>query len=515
MVIRLRQVAPHLAGIGLIFLLLALAARILGSDPKWLPEMLLGAGAVLIISYGLLRPREVAAALTGRRAIYGGNALLMSVAFLGILVTLNFLAARYHKRFDLTENKRYTLSQETIQILSSLQEPVKVTGFFTPDDLRRSEVEDLLKEYAYRSDKFTYEFVDPEQHPGEARRLGVTSYGVLVFQRGGKRQETFGIDEEDLTSALLKVSRDEQRVIYFTTGHKERDPQSFQPLDYGNIRQVLGQDNYDVKSLNLATITTTIPSDAAAIVVASPQIPFAPEEVDRLDQWLSNGGRLLLLADPPAPGAEDPMVAFSGMLAKWGVRLRNDVALDPVSSFFGDAASPLITRFPFSSITKDLGGLTTFFPVARTMELSDPPPEGITITRLLETTQDSWGETDLTNQQARYDPNADVRGPLVLAATIESQEKKSRLVVFGDADFVSNNILSSVRGAFGNADLFRNSINWLAEEEMLIAIGPKPPEVRTLQPLTPAQRNLIFYGSTIFLPLIVLALGGIVWWQRR
>jgi ABC-type uncharacterized transport system involved in gliding motility auxiliary subunit len=515
MVIRLRGMAPHLAGVGLILLLLALAAHLLGSDPKWLPEALLGIGVALIISYALLRPREVAAALTGRQVMYGGNALLMSVAFLGILVTLNFLAARYHKRFDLTENKRYTLSQETVQILNSLQEPVKVTGFFTPDDPRRSDVEDLLKEYAYHSDKFTYEFVDPELRPGEARRLGVTSYGVLVFQRGERRQETFGLDEEDLTSALLKVSRDEQRVIYFTTGHKERDPQSFQPMDYGNIRQVLGRDNYEVKSLNLATITTTIPSDAAVLVIASPQIPFAPEEIDRLDRWLSEGGRWLLLTDPPTPGGEDPMAAFSGILARWGVRLRNDVALDPVSSFFGDAASPLITRFPFSSITKDLGGLTTFFPVARTIELTDPPPEGMTITRLLETTPDSWGETDLTNQQARYDPNVDVRGPLVLGAMIESQEKKGRLVVFGDADFVSNNILSSVRGAFGNADLFRNSINWLAEEEALIAIAPKPPEVRTLQPLTPAQRNLIFYGSVIFLPLIVLAIGGAVWWQRR
>jgi len=500
MIIRLRGIAPHLAGVGLALLLLALAAHLLGSDPKWLPEALLGIGVALIISYALLRPREVASALTGRQAMYGGNALLMSVAFLGILVTLNFLAARYHKRFDLTENKRYTLSQETVQVLNALQEPVKVTGFFTPDDPRRSDVEDLLKEYAYHSDKFTYEFVDPELRPGEARRLGVTSYGVLVFQRGEKRQETFGVDEEDLTSALLKVSRDEQRVIYFTTGHKERDPQSFQPIDYGSIRQVLGRDNYDVKSLNLATITTTIPGDAAVLVVASPQIPFAPEEIDRLDQWLSEGGRLLLLTDPPTPGGEDPMAAFSEMLARWGVRLRNDVALDPVSSFFGDAASPLITRFPFSSITKDLG---------------DPPPEGMTITRLLETTPDSWGETDLTNQQARYDPNADVRGPLVLGAMIESQEKKGRLVVFGDADFVSNNILGSVRGAFGNADLFRNSINWLAEEEALIAISPKPPEVRTLQPLTPVQRNLIFYGSVIFLPLIVLAIGGVVWWQRR
>ncbi len=516
MLTALRRAAPYLAGAGVVALLLAFAARVLGSEPDWLPEALLGLGIVLIISYALLRPREVVAALTGRQARYGGNALLLSVAFLGILVTVNFLSSRYHKRFDLTASKQYTLSQQTIQVLRSLKEPVKVTGFFTAGDPRQTDVEDLLKEYAYHSDKFTYEFVDPEQHPGEARRLGVTSYGVLVFQRGDKRQETFGLDEEDLTSALLRVSRDEQKVVYFTTGHKERDPKSFQPTDYGNIGRLLQKDNYKVELLNLATVTDTIPSDAAAIVVASPRIPFAPEEVDRLAKWLDNGGRLMILADPPtATEGEDPMDGFADILKEHGLRLRKDVALDPANSFFGDIASPLVTRFRFSSITKDLAGLTTFFPLARTIEQLDPKPEDVTITPLIETSRDSWGETDLANQRARYDEGEDVRGPLVLGVMVENQEKGSRLVIFGDADFVSNNVLNSVRGAFGNADLFRNSVNWLTEEEALIAIAPKPPDVRTMRPLTPAQQNLVFYGTAVFLPLAILALGGAVWWGRR
>ncbi len=516
MIATLRRIAPYLAGLGAIMLLLAFAARVLGGDPRWLPEALLGVGSVLIISYAFLQPREVMTALTGRQARYGGNALLLSVAFLGILATLNFLSDRYHKRFDLTENRQYTLSQETIQILRSLEEPVKVIAFFTPGDPRQTDVEDLLKEYAYHSDKFNYEFVDPEQRPGEARRLGVTSYGVLVFQRGEKQQQTFGMDEEDLTSALLKVSRNEQKVIYFVTGHKERDPQNYQPAGYGNIGQVLGADNYQVKYLNLATITDTIPSDAAAIVVASPQIPFAAEEVDRLDKWLDNGGRLMLLTDPPATAdGTDPLAVFSTLLEKWGLRLRRDVVIDPTNAFFGDASAPLVTRFPFATITKDLGGLTTFFPLARSIELITPQPEGLTVTPLIRTSDDSWGETDLASRQVRYDEGTDVRGPLVLGVTVERQEKGSRLVVYGDADFVSNGILNSVRGAFGNGDLFRNSVNWLAEEEALIAIGPKPPDVRTMPPLTPAQQNLIFYGTVIFLPLVILVLGGTVWWGRR
>ncbi|NOZ30161.1 MAG: GldG family protein [Chloroflexi bacterium] len=514
----LRRGAPYLAGVGIVAVLLSIAARVLGSEPPWLPEALLSLGVVLVISYALLRPREVVAALTGRRARYGGNALLLSVAFLGILTTVNILSDRHHKRFDLTESKQYTLSQETIQILQSLERPVKVTGFFTPGDPRQTDVEDLLKEYAYHSDQFTYEFVDPEQRPGEARRLGVTSYGVLVFQSGDKRQQTFGLDEEDLTSALLKVSRDEQKVVYFTTGHKERNPEGFQSADYGNVGRILGMDNYNVELLNLATITDTIPADAAAIVVASPQVSFSPDEISLLDKWLEAGGRLMILADPPARrGEEDPMAAFSEMLKKWGIRLRDDLVLDPASAFFGDAASPLVTRYRFSTITKDLGGLTSFFPLARSIEQVTPelPEEDLVFTPLIETSRDSWGETNLTEQQARYDEGEDTRGPLILAITVEYRERGSRLIVFGDSDFASNAILNSVRGAFGNADLFRNSVNWLAEEEALIAIGPKPPDIRTMQPLTPAQQKLIFYGTVIFLPLIVLALGGAVWWERR
>ncbi len=516
MMTTLRRSAPYLAGGGLISLLLALAARVLGSQPEWLPQVMLALGIVLVISYVMLRPQDVATALTGRQARYGGNALLLSVAFLGILVTLNFLSDRHHKRFDLTENKQYTLSQQTIQILRTLSAPVKVTAFFTGGDSRMTTVDDLLKEYAYQSNQFQYQFVDPEQRPSEARRLGITSYGVLVLESGEKRQETFAVDEQDLTSALLKITRPQQKVVYFTTGHRERDPIGSQSADYGTIGQTIQRDNYQMELLNLATITNTMPVTTAVIVVAAPLVPFAAEEMARLDQWMQDGGRLLLLADPPATtDGQDPLAPFAGLLSKWGIKLRNDVVIDPNSSFFGDARVPLVSRFSFSTITKDLGGLTTFFPVARSLDLTAPAPEGFTITRLVETADTSWGETDLTIQPARFDEGADTRGPLILAVAAQQGEKGARLIVYGDSDFVSNDILSSVQGAFGNGDLFRNSINWLAEEESLIAIGPRPPDVRTMQPLTPAQRNLIFYGAGLFLPLIVLILGGFVWWERR
>jgi ABC-type uncharacterized transport system involved in gliding motility auxiliary subunit len=68
--------------------------------------------------------------------------------------------------------------------------------------------------------------------------------------------------------------------------------------------------------------------------------------------------------------------------------------------------------------------------------------------------------------------------------------------------------------ASSNRDLFLNAANWLAEEEQLIAIRPKERESRNLF-LTAAQQNLVLFSSTLFLPLIVLGLGGFVWWSRR
>jgi len=510
---RLDRWAPGLATAGLVALLGALAARALGSEPAWLPEALLGLGGILIVSFILLRPAQVRTWLTGRQVRYGSNALLMSLAFLGILFFVNFLSNRHHQRFDLTAAKRYSLSPQTLQILRELKEPVKILGFFTPGDPRQEELKDLLEEYIYHSDKLSYEIVDPDLKPGLARQYGISSYGVLVFERGDKRQETYALDEQDITSAILKVSREEEKVVYFTTGHRERDPNGYDQRGYAQAKQWLERDNYRVETLNLAAITETLPSDAAVIVVAGPQVPFAPEEAERLRQYLDDGGKLFVLADPEFDTGLDDL------LEAWGVRLRNDVVVDPGSSFFGDVLSPMVSRYRFSTITKDLGGLTSFFPGARSVEKITPSPEGRSVFVLLETTRASWGETDieaLRQRRARFDEGVDTRGPLALAVSVQASkgEEKGRLVVFGDADFASNSVLS-VRGNVGNADLFRNSVNWLAEEEELIAIGPKPPDIRQIQPLTPAQLRTVFSLVVIVMPLAVLVAGGLVWWSRR
>jgi len=476
-------------------------------------------GAALIGLAVLTNPATVRAAVTGRQARYGSNAVIMSVAFLGIIALLNFLGVRHAKRIDLTAEKKFSLSAQTTQVLANLKAPIHVTAFFQQTNNRRQDAEDLLKEYAARTDKFTYEFVDPDLKPALARQFQITSYGTLVFQRGDKKQNIFGLQEQDFTSAIIKVSRDQSPVVYFVTGHQERDPKSSAQGGYSQISGLLQKDNYTVKSLNLA-VTNTVPSDAAVVVLAAPQLPLVNEELQRLTDYVDKGGNLLVMSDPKLP---DPL---GDLLTKYGVAFRNDAVIDPSSSFFGDVGSPLVSHYPFHQITKDMGGLTSFFPLARSLNLPADKPADVLVTPLIQTSPDSWGETDFQNQKVRFDNGKDTKGPLTIAAVIEkggsnapatngkTQAPKARLIVIGDSDFVSNGVLQSVRGAFGNTDLFLNAINWLSEEETLISIRPKPPAQHSLI-LTRPQSNFIFVVTTILIPTLVLILGGVIWWRRR
>ncbi len=507
----LEKISTYIAYFGVAALLSGLTLYAITQQFNIRVEALLALGLALSGLYILAKPEEVKKFLVGRTVRYGSNALVMSVAFVGILVLVNFLSNRHQYRKDLTANQQFSLSPQTIQILQGLQEPIKLTAFFSEADPYQREakqgLEDLLREYTAYTNKLTYEFIDPDQNPALARQYEITTYGTVVLERGDKRQEILSVDEQGLTSALVKVSSDEVKGIYFTTGHKEHDPDGYRENGYSQIKDLLERDNYKVEVINLATVTDTLPSDLAVLVIAAPQTLFDDKELERLDSYLNEGGKALIMSDP---NLEE---TFDDELRKRGLHLRNDVIIDPTSSFFGDVASPLVSNYSFSQITKDLGGLATFYPLARSVEKLEDAPVGLRIVLLAQTSQDSWGETNLQQKTARYDEGQDIKGPLAIAASVEGGETEARLVVFGDSDLVTNALLNSIRG-FGNVDLFLNAINWLAEEEELISIRPKPPDTRQII-LTPPQMRLILYSSAGLLPLVILAIGAMVWWQRR
>ena len=504
---KLKRHAHYLAYLGTALLIVGLGFYFVNRFWDLKAESTLGLGVLLWAGFILLRPAQVRRALTGRTALYGSNALVMSLAFIGILILVDFLAIRHHWRWDLTAGNRYSLSPQTRKVLAELKEPVKIIGFFASGDPQARDAEDLLQEYTYLSNKISYEIVDPDLKPSIARKYDVHSYGTIVFERGEKRYNSFGVQEQDITSGILHVSRNVQKVIYFLTGHRERDIQNFNQTGYSLAKRALENDDYIVQTLNLA-VTNTVPSDAAVVVIAAPQTPLLPEELKALRSYLSAGGKALILQDPQRDAG------LNDLLADWQVAFGKGIIIDPTSSLLGDPAVPLVVRYRFSQVTKDLP--MTFFPLARSVDdLADEknPPSDRTFTPLFESGPRSWEETNVKDRQVKYDEGEDRKGPLVMGAIVEQKVEgggNTRLILIGDSDFASNGSIRSV----GNADLFLNSVNWLAEEEALVAIHPKPPQRRQLF-LTVAQSRLVGYVSWLLLPVSVLTVGAFVWWQRR
>jgi ABC-type uncharacterized transport system involved in gliding motility auxiliary subunit len=493
-----------LAGSGIIYLL----------NQSWAIQAQIGAGigAVLLLGAALLRPEAVRTALTGRPVKYGSNAIVMSLAFIGILGLINFLALKHEWEYDLTETGQFTLSAQTIQILEKLDRPVEVIGFFQNSDPRLNRAREYLERYGHYTHHLTYEFHDPEIEPILAQKYELNNYG-LVFVSDNQRYEVSGVDEQTITSGLLRVTSDEEKKVYFITGHGEHSLTDNTEEGYSEVKQALERENYLVENINLAA-TEAMPADITVLILAGADRQLLDTEVQLIADWMTTGGKLMILVDPLEP------VPVEGILQEYGLLLDNDFVIEDEQhalvilgpeGLIPQVIAPLIYQYPYHEITRSLNGFQSFFPLARSINITDVENTNKNAWAILSTSEKSWAETDLQSAQPEYTPDRDSMGPFHLAIAAEDYQNGARLVVFGDADFVTN---QNVSPQWANLDLFMNAVNWLAEEEDLISIRPKQPTNRRLF-LTPLQSSLTIFATLIIIPLAVFVAGIGVWWKRR
>jgi ABC-type uncharacterized transport system involved in gliding motility auxiliary subunit len=515
-----RDLVPSLVlGLALVCVLVFVGAYVVLAKTSIYGNIALGLGGVALLVYIFLRPREILSGVKSRQARYGGNTLLMTVIFIAILVLVNFLSTKQFKRWDLTAEKRFSLSPETVQVVKSIQTPITVLNFSTGQSGgARSAAATLLDQYRALSDKLQVETIDPQTQPALARQYGVQYDGVIVLVAGDKNITVNSPTESDITSGLIKVTRTQTPVVYFTTGHGERDLGDGADNGYGVIKAGLDRDGFDVRPLMTAT-TNTIPVDASVIVIAGPRVPFQPAETDLLRAYLARGGRLLVMADSSL-GATRPLgdLGLGRVLGDWGIGLRDDFVLDVVSSQVTDPSMVIAAKFGASPITQKLGSNNALaFPLARSIAITPTASANVSSISLVQTSDQSWGALNLDAVMNGFrtgilpGPGAqDTRGPLDLAVSATNPQSGARLVVLGSSGVAAN--LASRWPS--NVDFFLNCVNWLAEQESQITIRPKPFDTRQLIPSVGMTIQL-FGISVILLPLSVLVVGAIVWWRRR
>jgi ABC-type uncharacterized transport system involved in gliding motility auxiliary subunit len=463
--------------------------------------------------FAIMNPRRVREVFTGRQAKYGSNALVMTLAIIGILIIANYLVFNYNKTWDLTQDKSNTLSQETIDLLQSLPEKVKAEAYFssqTNSDTARA----TLNQFKSVSDgNFDYTFIDPVKNPVAAQNAKITADGTVVLRMGDHQEPVQYLSEQEIDTALIKLINPQSRVVYFLTGHGEHDiTASDQENGLSTLKTVLESKNYTVSSLNIL-LDNKIPDDATVIIIDGPKKPLSQTEVDLIKAYLDKGNGLILLQDSIAQtnfgDTPDPLADY--LSANWGLVLNADLVVDLTSSTasiaIGDPSS-----YGSSPITQKMNGIVTLFPVARS--LSATKIDGITQTDLIQTSQQSWGEVslaDIEGTAANFDEGQDYQGPLTLAYSAENSAAQSRIVVIGDADFSVNGNFN----AYGNGDLVVNSVDWTSGQENLISLTPRTTTQRVLVSPKAYTLGLIFLVTIIIIPGVVLLTGILVWIQRK
>src|SRR5262245_14378592 len=221
----MRLLKRFAAPAGFLVLLSSLATYLILPELSNLVSVLLGTGGVLVLLGLMLNFSSILDRLKGRAVREGGGDVAYVVIVAVVLCLLNFLGARHHKRYDLSDQKAFSLSDQTKKILENLPRPVEAKAYYYPGTAPETKMKDLLDEYGYDGKgNFTVHFIDPLKDPSQAKADSVTQEQSVVLKSGPNSTTVVAGDEEAITNAILKVTRDQTKTLCLSIGHGERDP---------------------------------------------------------------------------------------------------------------------------------------------------------------------------------------------------------------------------------------------------------------------------------------------------
>lgn len=499
--------------IGTLGALLAIGGLILYSlapSQLWLVTLCEALALLCLMGFFVYHFETVKTFSARRSTRLGLNSILMVILFIGILIIVNFLASRHSYRWDLSELQHFTLAPQSYDVVKGLEREVKVTIFTQGRSPAFQAYRDLLESYRQATTKLQVEYVDPEQRPGVARQYGITQLDTAVFESGGNTTRVTGPSEAELTSALIRVSKDQKKRIVFLEGHGERDFLKEEREGYSLVRDALINQGYEVDTLLLLQ-EARIPETTSVLVIAGPQQRITAAEQERIANYIQQGGRALFLIDPETSTGLNPL------LEQWGVTLGNGTLIDLQDKLAqGDMTALLVRTFTEHEITHDFN-TPVLFPVSRHLTLREGEDSTWNGVPLARTSPESWAEMELAGGKVvNKNLDVDIQGPLSMAVALTPKETppegqlRSSIVIVGNSAFASNTYLNFP----GNTDFFLHTIAWLAEERNLMSITPKEPAFRPFIP-NATQERIILYVQVLFLPAMTFLWGITVWRKRR
>jgi ABC-type uncharacterized transport system involved in gliding motility auxiliary subunit len=446
----------------------------------------------------------------GRGMFYGTVSIFSSVMVIGALVAVNYIAVKKPKSWDLTKEKLFTLSDQTMSTLKGLKAPVVATAYFGPTEPEYNELNSRFDQYKRFTDKLTVEFVDPIKHPNVVTEKNLTQTGPRIFFKSGlKEVRAKEPTEESLTNAIIEATRATTKKIYFSRGHGERSIADPAERGFKNFADSLRSEGYQLEELVLAE-QKTMPDDIQMLILAGPAANLQDGELKLVKDWIDHWGRLILMLDPSTDAG------FTATLAGWGIQLAKDTIVDPDSQNPQIAIAQQFTGHPITASSTSTQAMASVYPLARSVSRLPTTPVGWSVTEIARTGRRAWGEMDQASLKSgkgiEFDAGVDIPGPVSLAIAAQHGDAatETRLVVFGNSLFAANSYL----GILGNRDMALNAVAWVAKEESRIAIRPKQRLSNQLYMTTEQKHHMTLFAFDI-LPFSLLFVGLAVWQTRK
>ncbi|MBE2183450.1 MAG: GldG family protein [Anaerolineae bacterium] len=497
----------------------------------------LGVGIAGLVLWAVLTPREFADTITGKKVRNSTITIVTALLLIGIIALTYLLLTQAAFTLDMTQNRNFTLSSETKQLLNRINRPIQLTGFYTSRNLRSREVdEQFFRQYTVESDGLIHvQYIDPEESPAMANAYGATFDGQLFISyldaEGNVDSSSLarvprGVNQErDITQAISRLLMAGSIKVYFETGLGERETLDSGTEGLTGINSGIQESGMITAPLNLAEIAENgggIPSDAAAVIFARPLRDLTQSEVDVISRYLDRGGSLLIMSD--VLFTDDAFLKEDGVFNQYlwdnyGIRALDAAVVDPDAS--GQTPLDIISAAVFTDT--DIGArldpsadTPTLFRLARPVEvnLTSAPPN-VANGRVIMTTTSGWGETDLaalgaTNTYS-FDAASDITGPVSTVVWSSNLTNDSRIVLIGDSDFVTNGqVLNG-----GNGILFTDSLVWISHYGEQIEFAPQAfaaglPTIFVSQ----QQIDFVVFLTVLLMPAAMLVAGLSVWGRR-
>lgn len=503
---------PLMPLLGILGAVLALSGLVLSEIDPSRPgtvATLEGLGLLCLSMYLVGNWQRLKTFSTQRSTILGFHSILAIVLMIGILVIVNFLVVRHGGRWDLSETQRFSLAPQTFQVLGQLRQDVHIRVFAHERSPGFGAYRDWLDTYSHVSPHILVTFIDPEKEPQLARELDITKIDTAVFQSGEHTIQVTKPTEANLTSALIRVTRNEKKRVVFLEGHGERRIQNHESGGLSFLKKRLRAQGYEVDRGGLNN-DASILQGTTVLIVAGPRERISEGETNFLMDFVETGGSLLLLIDPRTNSGLEPM------LAQWGLELGPGIIVDPEDRVSQGSPTFLrVRRFTTHAITQ---GFTApiLLPVSQDVTFDQARALQWTFTSLTQSSDSSWANTNFTQMTPEFEEGKDRKGPFTLAAALEFRDGKNSgaphpsTVIIGNSAFASNAYAKFP----GNTDFLLNAVAWLAQEVALISISAKDPTFAPFIP-NPTQEHMLLAVQVFSVPLLLLFLGITIWRRRR